>query len=328
MKLTVEQIKAIARGVVRVEEAGDKVCLYRFTKAQEEMYRERQADFHRKSFATAGVILEFDTDSETLGLSVEVSGGSSRKFFAHSIFAGGQRIGELAGEFRDGETNLFLCGTYALGAGMKRVKILFPWSAASRICEMTLDDGAKILPVKKNRKVLLFGDSITQGYDARRPENAYAAQLTAWLDADGINKAIGGEIFCPALAALREDFTPDLITVAYGTNDWSKSAGEDFEKDSVAFFSGLRRLYPGTKILILAPIWRADTHRQTSVGPFEGVAKHFARIAGKLENVTFIDCVDLVPQDRALFSDGYLHPNDEGFRFYADGLLKKLAELL
>lgn len=327
MKLTFEQIKEITRGVARVEKVGNKVCLYRFTKAQEEMYRERQADFHRKSFATAGVILEFDTDSENLGLSVEVTGGSSRKFFTHSIFDNGQRIGELAGEFKEGETVLHLRGAYSLNPGKKRVKILFPWSAASKICELTLDDGSEIIPVEKNRKVLLFGDSITHGYDARKPENSYASRLAQWLDADGINKAIGGEVFCPALADLPEDFIPDLITVAYGTNDWSKRPREDFEKDSFAFFRNLRKHYPNTKIVAMAPIWRADTHLQKPIGPFGEVAKHLAKIAGEIENVTFIDCWDFVPQNSGYFSDRYLHPNDEGFCFYAQALLKKLDEL-
>jgi len=55
MKLSLEQIRSVTRGAVRVEETEGAVHFYRFTKAQEEMYRQRDAMLHMKTFATAGV---------------------------------------------------------------------------------------------------------------------------------------------------------------------------------------------------------------------------------------------------------------------------------
>ena len=40
MKLTLDQISAITRGAVRIEERDDKICFFRFTKEQEEIYKE------------------------------------------------------------------------------------------------------------------------------------------------------------------------------------------------------------------------------------------------------------------------------------------------
>lgn len=326
MNLTLEQIRSVARGVARVEEQDGLISLLRFTEAQELLYKARRTDFYEKTFATAGVVLEFDTDSENLSLSVEVTQASSRKFFVHSVFVNGTRVSQIYGEMEKGET-IPASAHFSLGTGVKRVKILFPWSAASRIRALTLDDGSTLTPVDKKRRILLYGDSITHGYDARLPENSYASQLTEWLEADGVNKAIGGEVFCPELAKLRDDFRPDLITVAYGTNDWSKTTREDFETNSLAFYRALRANYPDTPIVALAPIWRADMDLDKPAGPFRSVARQLETVAGEVEGVTLVDCFTFVPQDPQLFADLRLHPNDAGFVPYFAGIRQALSGL-
>jgi len=327
MKLSLEQIRSVTRGAVRVEETEGAVHFYRFTKAQEEMYRQRDAMLHMKTFATAGVILEFDTDSRNLGLSVLAVRGSMRTYCVHSILVNGQRIGQLVGERREDQETIFLEGRFALGEGSKRVKIVMPWTMGSAIRALELDEDATLTPVRKTRRILNFGDSITQGYDARYPENSYAARLTQWLDAENINKAIGGEVYCPELADLPEDFIPDLITVAYGTNDWSKTTKADFEANSRAFIQNLRKHYPDTKIIILAPVWRGDLHRETSVGNFDHVSRHLAGLARETENAVWIDCFSFIPHDPAYYQNDRLHPNDAGFACYAQRLTETLAAL-
>ena len=168
MKLTLDQIRASARGVAYVSEAEDMIQLHRFTPEQEELYSHTSPEFYAKVFATAGVVLEFDTDSQNLALAVTVSKGSSRPFFVHSIFANGEPVGQLAGDLAPEAINAE--DRWGLGEGQKRVKICFPWSAISKIRALELDDGAQFVPVVKTKKVLCFGDSITQGYAAAQPE--------------------------------------------------------------------------------------------------------------------------------------------------------------
>ena len=325
MKLSFEQVKSAARGVARVEEIDGKINFFRFTAAQDAFYARRDKDFHRKSHATSGVILEFDTDSRNLGLSVEVSSGSSRRFTAHSIFADGKRVGQLGSTIAPDVASECYEGSFDLGSGTKRVKILLPWAACSKLIALTLDDGAGFAPVQKEKTVILFGDSITQGYDAEIPENSYASQLVATLDATGINKAIGGEVFCPELASLPDGVTPDLITVAYGTNDWSQFCR--LPEDAAAFYRTLRKTYPSAPIVALAPVWRADWQDRPDHTNFRLVAEGIAKIAEEVENVRFIDCFGFIPEDTALFSDAYLHPNDEGFRYYAENLIQAILRL-
>ncbi|MBQ8815402.1 MAG: SGNH/GDSL hydrolase family protein [Lachnospiraceae bacterium] len=324
MKLTLDQITTIARGVARVKEADGRICFCRYTKEQNEYYREKGTDWHKKSYATAGVILEFDTDSEHLGLKVKISIGSSRRFFVHSIFANGQRVGELAGRLEEGESEKLCQGSYFLGEGYKRVKIVFPWSVVSQVCALTIDDGAIIAPVKKTKKVLLYGDSITQGYDSSRPENSYVSQLVQMLDVDGIDKGMGAEVFSPELAELKDKFEPHLIFVAYGTNDWSKKSREEFEVNSRGFFQALRRNYPNTTIIALAPVGRVNRDVVKPFGAFEYIAKYFCELAEEIDRMIVIDCIDFIPCSQDYYSD-HVHPNDKGFEAYARNLYAELT---
>ena len=70
--LSFEQIEKLAHGVARVEEGDGKISFFRFTKEQQDLYKNVCTDFFIKSFSTSGISLEFDTDSENLSLSVLV----------------------------------------------------------------------------------------------------------------------------------------------------------------------------------------------------------------------------------------------------------------
>ena len=327
MNLTLEQIKSIAHGVAQVIEEDGKICLYRFTEEQRELYRGYSADFFAKSFASAGITLEFTTNSRRLAMKTQVSSGSSRTFFFHSIFVNGSRYASLGCEKSN---NGIFGGEWALPEGENTVKIYFPFSTSSRLISFELDDGASLTPVKKSKKMLMFGDSITHGYDSWSPENSYAFRVSDALDAEAINKGIGGEIFFPDLALTHDDIEPDYITVAYGTNDWSRNNKERFEKNSKAFYENLAKNYPNAKIFAITPIWR---HRPTdpvsnTIGTLGVIGKHIEKVTADIPNVTVIDGTFLVPHDEKYFAPDVLHPNDEGFEHYAKNLLIELKKYI
>ena len=332
MTLSLEQIKSITAGAAYVEEKNGRICFSRFTKEQQRVYREASNDFYKKTFGTAGIKLKFLTDSKTLSLKVNVTSGSSRHFFAHDIYVNGTLRftlgGTLAGKDGTVLNNLDTEGSYELGEGEKTVCVYFPWSVISELCYLELDDGATLTPVAYSRKMISFGDSITHGYDASHPSLSYSALLADALDADAVNKGIGGEVFRPELAAEADDIDPEIITVAYGTNDWSKSTREEFDKNSEAFYVNLSRNYPNAKIFAFSPIWRKDHEKITNVGKFTYVTEKFEDIVNSLPNVTFIDCYDTVPHDPAMFSPDVLHPNDKGFSHYAKGVIDAIKQYI
>ena len=325
MKLTIDQITAAARGVAYVSLEEGLVRLHRFTAQQEAFYEGENTEHFHRSFATAGVILEFDTDSQTLSLDVRCTKGSSRRWFNHSVLVNGCSVGTLGGVHEEGGY-ADVRGNWYMGKGEKRVKILFPWAVCSRIRSLELDDGASFAPVKKARKVLIYGDSITHGYDSTVPERSYASQLADYLDGDCINKAIGGEVFRPGLSERTDPVEPELITVAYGTNDWPRRPIAEIEENARAFFSNLRKAYPNAKLVVFGPIWRKISGEMRHGSPFGAVGRCLEGLAKELGNAEYIDCYEFVPHDLEFYSPDGTHPNDRGFACYAQGVIAALKE--
>lgn len=329
MNITLSQLRAVTFGAERVTEDADGFRFFRFTGREQEYYRQVSPnDFYRKTFASAGVRLEFRTDSETISVEAAFSRASSRSFAFIDVCSDGITVAHIgSSEECDG-----LFGKkIALGKGEKNVRICFPWSAETVLRSLSLDDDASLLPAVKKRRMLIFGDSITQGYDAAYPSHSYASLLADYLQADARNKGIGGERFCPRLLEKAEDgFSPDIVTVAYGTNDWSNASARPGETESGAsgFFRRLSALYPQAKIFALSPIWRKDEDAEKPSGPFSGIEPMFRRVTEDLGNVTVISGYDLVPHDPAYYSDLRLHPSDAGFAFYAERLYAKIKEHL
>lgn len=323
--LNLEQIKKIVHGAALVEEGDNGISFFRFTKEQQELYKKSSEDFHTKTFATAGISLEFQTDSENLSLSVSISKGSSRKFFTHSVFINSNRVDELSGDIGE-ENNVSFEKSFDLGIGMKKVKIVFPWSVESRLVALKLDDTAKVIPVSKKCRVLMFGDSITQGYDAMLPENTYATKITNKLDAEAINKGIAGEQFFSDLASLKDDFEPDLITVAYGTNDWRHTTKEKFQTECKNFFENLRKSYPKTRIIAISPLWRTDIdEKQEFDEPLSFVHDYIESVSKSISDMAVIEGIDLVPHIEDCYQTDGLHPIDKGYKHYADNLWNTLV---
>jgi len=52
-----------------------------------------------------------------------------------------------------------------LGDGEKTVCVYLPWSVKTLFDEISVDDNSFIEAIKPEKKLLVFGDSITQGYD-------------------------------------------------------------------------------------------------------------------------------------------------------------------
>ena len=328
MVIGFDKLKELIHGIVYTEEKDGKLYLHRFTKEQEEAYKPYNADFYKKTFATAGVKLEFLTDSTSLSMSVEAVAASSRKFFFFDVYANGAFVKSAVGDIGDGITKFEFSAS--LGNGNKKVTIYFPWSASTSISSFTLDDGAFAEPIERPYKMISFGDSITHGYDAKNPSFSYASRLADALQADAINKGIGGEVFFPTLANLKDDIEPDYITVAYGTNDWSQckdTQGKDrFDTRCKEFYTLLSTKYPRAKIFAVTPIWRGDFERDTQVVPFAYIREYISEVTSSLPNVTVIDGFDLVPHEKACFSPDILHPNDEGFFHYASNLYAEIKK--
>lgn len=341
MRLSLSDFKKITLGAQHISESCGKITFHRFTEEEELFYKERDkirgSSFYDRCLATAGIRLSFKTDSKSLKLSADVAKTTSRNYFSFDVYENGKLIGGLD-NFKEEE----LCGnfteillplgsfekSFSLSEKLSEVCIYFPWSVRIETLSVELDDGALIEPIKPSKKLLAYGDSITQGYDAIRPSQRYAARLANFLGAEEINKAIGGEVFVPGLAKIKADFSPDYITVAYGTNDWSTTDGLDFFENALSFFKTLSEYYKSSKIFAITPIWRANFEEKKPFGEFFTVEEKIKEATRNLKNVTVISGFELVGHDEKLFADLRLHPRDEGFNEYYENLSRKIGEFI
>ncbi len=337
MQLDSEQIKSATWGVTYFTEESDGIIFNRFTREQHAMYEKKDAAFFDKSKTSSGIRLCFKTDSRSLYLKTTVKNARSRTYFSFDVFVNDTLVDCLDNTTgieipRDYSNINFPCGTFDksfdLGEGMKTVTVHLPWNKITKLHQLVLDDGALFEPVRRNKKLLVFGDSITYGFDALSPSARHIAKLADALNAEEFNKGIGGERFCPDLAALPDAFMPDYIVVGYGTNDWSSTKKDVFYPNSKAFFAELAKNYPGVRVFAITPIWRVNYDAKTDFDSFFDIESGIRKAAAPYENVTVISGFDLVPHSVEYFADYGLHPNLKGIDHYFKNLWKQIEPIL
>ena len=334
MKPSLGQIKEATWGAARIIEEGDCLCFYRCTKEQEELFRRRKEEFYRHSLGTAGVRLVFKTNSTFLKLNVKVENTSERKRFSFDIFVNGNLIGYLDNfsnvELPVGEKWIDLpIGEFEkkfdLGQGDKEICIHFPYSVKAMLDCLEIEEGSSFEPIRSKKKMLAYGDSITQGYYALRPSERYISRLADLLGAEEVNKAIGSDRFCPDLAYLTDEFLPDYIVIAHGTNDWrTNRTVEEFKEKSGAFIYKIREQYPTAHVIVVSPIWRKDYADERPFGDFTKIDDALRDVVENMQHVTVVRGFDLIPHEEKYYGDFLVHPNDEGFREYFDSMKQQM----
>ena len=322
MKADFELIKNITCGAVEIID-NDGICeFHRMTAAQRNILKDNQ-DFGIKATATSGIRLSLATDSEFIRMSGSFSAASTRKFAFFDVKINGILV-QHSGTDNYPETPDFDF-TIPLDGNFNKVEIYFPCLAKTVRSTLEFSDNCRIEAIKKSRRMLAYGDSITQGYDAKYPSFAYANMIADGFDAEIFNKAIGAEIFNPPFADAPDDFKVDFITLAYGTNDWKKEvSAENITKNATRFLTNLNKHYPGTPIYAILPVWRKDMEDTHASGKLSDAIELLKAVYKQFDNVTVIEGMPLVPHLPEFYADAYLHPNDTGFLLYGNNLLKAM----
>lgn len=337
MQLNLQQIREITQGAESIREEKGAVRFCRFTDEEMALYRARP-DYYPAAGATTGVQMVFRTDADTLRLQLTaLEEKLYRHYFAFDILVNEKLIGQLK-NFPDSMENGHYDeaglsdgpyeGCFSLGSGMKTVRIAFPWSVSLGLKALTLENATFLEPVKKDKKLLIYGDSITQGACSLFPSQTYATLLAQWLDAEAISKAVGSEFYYPELAQIKQQISPDYITVSYGCNDWYHLTQEDFSDRCRRFWAAICRNYPNAKKFALTPIYYLADCGERPFGPLSDVAKLIRQITAEFPDITVIDCMDFVSRDTADFGDLYVHPNHKGFQMYFNNLQREISKYL
>jgi lysophospholipase L1-like esterase len=327
MNLTYEQIQSITTGAVALEQEENGIRFYRFNREQQLLHQPRVRLLPEKMLSTAGIQLSFRTDSSTLFLRTTVSVGSASNHFSFDLFVNGTHIDSLD-NFSHSEDACQL-GNYekcfALGTGTKDVCLYLPWSVATVINTLSLEDGATLMPMIPPKKLLVYGDSVTHGNTVRYTCNHYIPKLAQALNAQMRNKAIAGTTTFPEMAETESPYDPDYVLVAYGSNDWDRHEEAFFAAQYRTMMQILQARYPQAQVFVISPIWRGDEgSRERKMGPLATIERNILAIAKDFPNVTVIPGIDLVPHDLQYYADAGLHPNDAGYECYFQNLWAKI----
>lgn len=315
MLLTFDKIKSITKGAIDFKEGNGYLYPRRCTEKQTAAWYKLGEVHGNRSKMSAGVRLDFYTDSTTLYFEYEK--GNSYTLLIDGIFVG--RIGKE-------ENGIF--ETY-LPSGKKRVTVVFFYDRYGGIKALGLDDGAICEPIPPKAKRFLFlGDSITQGYNTEYEFINYPYLVSEHFDADYLNQAIGGGDFFVDTLDESLDYNPDAVFIAFGTNDWSHfpTLGKLRERCS-DYLDGIVKLYGDKRIFGLTPLWRADENAGRPMGSFKQCCdlikeEYISR------GITVIDGYTLTPHEKSFYFDEYLHPNALGFEMYAQNLIKQVSKYM
>lgn len=326
MILSDKQADSIIKGCLFTEKRGDgSILTHRFSDAQESSHIGVGA-FSSRCHTSAGVRLDFVSDTSFVGIAYRYGERTSRRFMSFDLYADGvMEYSKYSDCFWLTESDAFM---YTFPEKKRRrITVWFPFSVQILISHIELSDGAEVTPYQGyTGKLLAYGDSITEGYDAHRVSGCYVHALCRHFDWDVINQGIGGHYCNADCLDPQLPYKPDIVTAAYGTNDWGHfKTAEEYRTETARFFDRLANIHSGIPVYVLLPIWRRDSlSRVTPSGKFYEARAEFAAIAASHKGFTVIDTDTFVPHDPFYFDDQNLHPNDAGFAYYTQGLIQAM----
>lgn len=336
------------RGAVHLEELSDGLVLpHRFFPEQMDHFDE--IGRYERALATAGVVLDFVTDGTEVSLECRIVRALNPE---HRLYRsvmegstnGGSRPFGMAEEGNVDGIDFVVDGRLLATVAPVNGTLLFAFENSEHdeievrvylpsimaVAVGNLRSNGNIKPVPARGFMLAFGDSITQGFVCGNPSAAYPAQIANTLGIDFVNQAVAGHVFdedaLGPFSLWRNDM-PEVIVVAYGTNDWSHGRSADgIEGAAVAYLERLSWYFPKVPIYVLSPLWRVDEHEPKPCGrPLTWMQQMLGRVCSRHGNMHVVDGYHGIPKDPSLFADKELHPGPECMGMVADLLLEAMC---
>lgn len=279
----------------------------------------------------AGVRLEFVSQTRVIRLGLRY-GKEARRLYQGAIRVDGGEAVSFGPESRTEPWMGNWSGTVfqAEEPRPRRFQIWLPHLVRADLTHLEIEADCPLepLPVRRPRW-LAYGDSITQGMTARWPTDTYVGRCAAQLEADVLNLGVGGGTMAGFLAEHPIAWGCDLITIAYGINDWSHAVTlEEIAGNTRALLSQLTRGHPGVPVLLLTPIPLMGRSEINSAGrSVQEFRAAITKAGSEFPTCRVVDGLTLVPADASLYVDG-THPNDQGMEAYAEALVREIRALI
>ena len=312
MLLTSDRLIPYLRGAVEWDLRDGALCPVKCSRKIRENWEKLAVWLRDYAEHTSGIRLDFVTDASRV--SFAVAGG------AFDLLAEGSLVAH--GEFPE-EPGILSADLSSLGE--TRVTLVFPNLTKGRLYSLEIPEKASLRPWEYEERILFLGDSITQGWSGTYPSLSFAQRTSAVLNADCVIHGVGGGYFHPTVFEAPENFDPDRVVIAMGTNDhsWGHSPRQ-VRAFAAEYLDRVKELYGEKRVYCILPIWRhPDTIRPEHQALWQPCLDAI-REEETARGFTVIDGGSLVPHDERFFNPDRLHPNDLGFSLYAQNLIRIL----
>ncbi len=318
-KLSLEEIKKITVGALSIEQKEDSFYFYKCTQKQIDVWNEFGEDLGRRSRTTSGIRLDFHTDS--LNFEFKVKTGIRARYEVYID-------GVLEYVIKEQESEQSIEKNISLDGKKHRITLYMPSHAIGVLEWVKLVEKAEIQPHKYDCKILFLGDSITQGWDSTWDSLSYAQTVSRFFNADSVIQGIGGATFRPSTFDDDINYDPDIVIVAYGTNDWTcHKSIEKAQSLCSEYLDCVMKKYGDKKVFGISPIWRGDKDKKLHIGTLD-VCTSYIKDEIKKHGMILIDGEKLTPHHSEFYCDGYLHPNATGHNIFANNLIKMMLRYI
>lgn len=178
-------------------------------------------------------------------------------------------------------------------------------------------------PLAQGAVVLAFGDSVTYGTGARHGAEDYPTLLSERSGWKVVNAGIPGDTALLAKSRIRDvldEVNPALVVVELGGNDFLRRHAVAEVKEDLRMI--LRAVKEAGAIPVLVSVPELSVFR-ASVGSLADSAI-YAELAREEGVLLVKDVFSDVLSDESLRAD-QIHPNAQGYRVLADGIIDALA---
>ncbi len=313
MRLTNNELKKIYFGALRFEETEDGFLQgFQYTKNQQDYFKNVSDFWFERCTASTAKTLEFVTEAETFSFEYRIIWKGSEDSVELWVDCVATDIRYVKDMKDEGILH------FTLPKGKKSVTVYLPADATIQIRNFEIDASYKI--TTKKEKVLWLGDSITQGFGPLRSGHTYVSVANRLLNYDIINQGIGGYVYDPNILMKMDDYKPDKIIVAMGTNQFGTESMEEIE----IYYERLRELYGKIPVLSVLPLWRGDV--EGGEPTLISFCAELKKICEKYDNIIVVDGFQMVPHLEEYYLDK-LHPNCLGAEMYGRNLVLEIEKV-
>ena len=312
MTLTEEQFKSLVHGVYEFQSKEGYFALCRFSREQMKSL-EYDEFYYARTRYTAGISFELTTNAREIRFDYKRVAGTLKD--SVDVYVNDKLSAACLMEELETEGTL----SVPLPEGEKSVVIYLPTDVEMLVKNFCVDGQWR--PAEPKRcKVLWIGDSVTQGVGSFMGGQTFVNLVSRKLGYESLNQGIGGYVHLSCAIMPLENFRPDKIVVALGTNDEPDGMQERTE----AFYRKLNGVFGEIPVMTITPVWRGDDAEKAS--ELEAKRKLISEVCRAYRNVRVADGSAMIPPVGYCYWDN-LHPNGWGMELYADNLIQTITVL-